>query len=158
MGFQFVPEWLAIVLSFVLGALAMRIAQEVAKRNKFKYAKRCVRCQGSGEEPPPMVTCPECQGSGQVEDENEPATECKHCEGEGEDPCHRCKGRGKDAAGMECPDCKGGGKTLTGKQDEEGEDEIADCEVCRGEGEVSATIKKMVGCETCGGTGKVKAE
>jgi DnaJ-class molecular chaperone len=76
--------------------------------------------------------------------------------GEGEDPCHRCKGTGKEASGQECAACKGGGKTLTGKQDKDGEDVVADCEICDGEGEVSATIKRMVACDTCSGSGKVQ--
>lgn len=48
--------------------------------------------------------------------------------------------------------CKGGGKTLEDPADEESE--VAECEVCGVEGEVSATIKKQVTCEKCGGTGK----
>jgi len=150
----------SMVLSFAAGAIAMLALllgmQKVMRDRKMNSPTRCKYCFGTGEEPKEITeACAECEGAGQVEDENEPATECKHCEGEGEDPCHLCKGSGKDAAGQECPDCKGGGKTLTGKQDEDGEDEVADCEICNGEGEVSATIKRMLACEKCGGTGKV---
>ncbi|OGL73676.1 hypothetical protein A3C96_01340 [Candidatus Uhrbacteria bacterium RIFCSPHIGHO2_02_FULL_60_10] len=102
-----------------------------------------------------MAKCDACDGAGKIEEDEEQNAECKHCAGEGEDPCHTCKGSGKDAAGQACPACKGGGKTLTGKQDKDGEDEVAACEICRGEGEVSVTVKKMVPCQKCGGTGKI---
>jgi hypothetical protein len=158
----FVPPAFGTAFSFLLGALAMfgvmLGAQQVMARARTTSPKRCVHCQGTGKEPEKKKaaeTCSDCNGTGQVEDEDEPSTECPHCKGEGEDPCHRCKGSGKDASGQECPACKGGGKTLTGKQDEDGEGEVADCEICHGEGEVSSTIKKMIPCDKCGGTGKV---
>lgn len=153
MGSQFVPTWLAMVLSFLLGALAMRALQEVAKRNKFKYAKRCFHCLGSGEEPEKgaLVMCSDCAGTGQVEDENEPATECKNCKGEGVEPCEECEGEGK-VEGSVCAACEGSGE----KKDDDGE--AIECAFCKGEGEVAATIKKTVSCETCDGTGKIKRD
>jgi DnaJ-class molecular chaperone len=154
------PASWSLAMSFVLGALAMLGimlgAQEVIRRNKANSPNRCKHCQGSGSEPEKKKTgepCDDCNGTGQTEEEQE-GVECKHCEGEGEDPCHVCKGSGKDASGQECAACKGEGKTLTGKLDKDGEDVVADCEICRGEGEVSNPIKKKVSCDTCGGTGK----
>lgn len=161
---SFAPPWLEMGFSFAVGALAMLGLvlgfQKTVQRRKAAAAsmkRPCVRCHGSGSEPDEkkLQACDECDGTGQVEDENEPGTECPHCKGEGEDPCHVCKGSGKRADGQECPACKGGGKTLTGKQDEDGEDEVAECEICHGEGEVSATVKKMIPCEKCNGTGKI---
>ena len=156
----FVPSSLDMVFSFLTGALAMLGvvfgAQQVLKRRRT--TRPCRRCRGTGVEPAEQKlgqTCDECNGTGQVEDEDEPDIECPHCKGEGEDPCHVCKGTGRDAAGQECPACQGGGKTLTGKLDKNGEPEVADCEICHGEGEISPTIKKMVPCKNCGGTGRI---
>jgi len=158
---SYVPSSLDLAYSFIVGAMAMLGlvlgAQKVARVRRAKTRKRCPYCHGSGEEQKQKkdepAKCDECDGTGQVEDEDEATIECVHCKGEGEDPCHACKGTGKTRAGQECPVCKGGGLTLTGKQDNHGEDEVADCEICHGEGEVEPTIKKMVTCEKCGGTG-----
>lgn len=156
MASGYLPPSLDVVISFVLGAIMTLGAQQVMKRVKAKSLRSCVHCHGTGEEPKKGVgACSDCAGTGRVEEEEEQAMECKHCKGEGEDPCHRCKGSGKDVSGQECTACKGGGKTLTGKQNEDGEDEVAECEICNGEGEVSTTITKMVSCGRCGGTGKV---
>lgn len=158
----FVPSSFDPLLSFALGVittLGVTLGTQAAiKRRRVKSTKRCLRCLGTGEEPPEkkgMAKCDACDGAGKIEEDEEQNAECKHCAGEGEDPCHTCKGSGKDAAGQACPACKGGGKTLTGKQDKDGEDEVAACEICRGEGEVSVTVKKMVPCQKCGGTGKI---
>lgn len=146
--------------SFVTGALLMLAlllgARKVMSDRKLKSPFRCNRCLGTGKDPKPVAlgACATCIGTGMVEEEGEEqAMECKHCKGEGEDPCHVCKGTGKVASGMECTACKGGGKTLVNAKDPES-DEAKNCELCDGEGEVSAAIKKQVQCDTCGGTGK----
>jgi len=161
----FAPSSLSPIFSFVLGALAMLVmvlgVQKAVRQRKARSKHPCIRCHGSGEEPKDkagMVACDECDGTGQIEEEEEQSVECKHCGGEGEDPCHVCKGKGTLRDGTPCAACKGGGKTLTGKLDKKGEPLIADCEICRGEGEVSVTVKKKSPCKKCGGTGKLRAE
>jgi hypothetical protein len=155
------PSLLALAVSCLTGALAMfglmRVTQKDTQVKKIDPSHRCRYCRGTGEvsnENKEAGACDECDGTGTVEEESEPATECLHCHGEGEDPCHDCEGAGKDGSGVECAACHGGGKTLEEKTEYGEEPEVADCEVCDGEGEVSATIKKSVACAKCGGTGR----
>lgn len=155
----FAPSYLELGFSFVLGALAMLATmlgvRKLARERRAKRLNACAHCHGTGEEPAeePKSTCGDCEGSGTAEEEEEQSMECAHCEGEGSDPCHECKGEGKDATGKECAACRGGGVTLDDPEDADS-DEPADCEICGGEGEITATIKRKASCETCGGTGK----
>lgn len=157
---SFAPSSMQLGFSFVLGALAMLAAmigaRKVLRDIRDKQGRTCRHCHGTGEkssDEKAAEPCGDCDGSGQVEEEEEHGVECTHCKGEGVDPCHECKGAGKDASGQECPACKGGGVTLEDPEDEESEP--AECEICGGEGEVSGSITRRVACETCGGTGKV---
>lgn len=156
----FAPSSMQLGFSFVLGALAMLAAmlgaRKVMRDIRDRQGRTCLHCHGTGENESDAVAtepCEDCGGSGKVDEEEEQSVECAHCKGEGVDPCHECKGAGKDASGQDCDACRGGGVTLEDPEDEESEP--AECEICGGEGEVGGSLTRQAACETCGGTGKV---
>lgn len=138
------PAPLEPLFAAIGGALAAIIAvlgiQKLLKKRRQKGAKKCPRCQGSGQVKDADV-CATCKGTGTTQEDQEISAQCARCEGEGFEPCPECEGEGKKK-GVDCSKCATSG---TMKDD----DEDVDCSLCRGEGEVSVTVKRDVPCPDC---------
>lgn len=124
------------------------------------YQELCEACGGSGQtEAASRKKCRKCEGQGWILGENERASLCPDCNGDGDlahaSTCRKCDGRGFEVRIVDityeeksCEKCEGTGLN-SGK-----------CNKCSGMGyrwvlRRNFTSPEKVGCIPCGGTGKV---
>ena len=93
----------AVEVSLAEAATGTEVAVE------YDAVSPCERCDGNGAEPgTPIEPCPQCEGTGHVRTLTRTAFGqlvrdhiCDRCAGDGKvanDPCRRCRGRGREAA------------------------------------------------------------
>ena len=95
----------------VAAAVEIELAQAAAGASVevgYEVVARCEHCRGNGAEPgTPINTCPRCEGAGQLQSVTRTpfgqvvrSVVCPQCGGDGkvpEQPCARCRGRGRVA-------------------------------------------------------------
>jgi DnaJ-class molecular chaperone len=118
--------------------------------------KKCRKCEGQGwtlSEDERASLCPDCNGDGDVAH----TTTCRKCEGRGfevrivdvryeETSCNKCKGKG--FASDECKKCKGTGFQWILRQNFIRPEKVS-CSSCAATGKVA-----MRECESCEGSGR----